>query len=184
MNLWGRIKSFFGRGEAAPAQEPKKGFFGRMREAREERKRQREYEKSQRRMAKMEKQRKKEEDKLKEQRRQEEAAAKEEAQRMEAERDRKARETFKDRWGFNNAQYEGFMKFVNAIPREYIEQLGSDTLVEFFRTGQTYNLSPEQMTSIVKQTMATTEGIYAEDIINDLYANLEAYSADSDGGNI
>lgn len=186
MNLWQRLKGLFSRNEA-PAQEENNSFLGRLRETRQERKRQREYKRSQRRMQHMERQRQKEEERQKEERKSEEQEAKQESEKEERRRYEKARKTFKERWDFSDAQYDRFMQFVNSLPREYIEQLGSETLVEFFRTGETYKLSSDEMATIVKETMETSEGMYAEDIINDLYTNMEGYAQNiknASGGNI
>lgn len=186
MNLWNRLKGIFSRRGSGEASEGRGGFFSGMRERVEERRRDREYRRSQRRMERMERRQRKEEQRQKQQRMNEEQEAKRQAEEEERRRDEKARQTFKERWGFNDDEYGRFMQFINSIPREYIEQLGSDTLVEFFRTGQTYNLSHEEIANVVKQTMETTEGVYAEDIINDLYTNLEGYAQNvkASGGNI
>ena len=165
MGLFSKLGRIFGigKGNATPSGG---GFWQRRREAREERRRERAAKRSERRMDKMEKQRRKEE----------EARQKREDERKKREAHEAARNTFKDRWGFSDQEYDGFIQFVSSIPDELKEVFGSENLVEAFRTGKSLGLNPSDMKAVLDQTYAGSEAGTQEDIINDLYYNMEMFA--------
>ena len=175
MGFFNKLKGLFsGRGAAAPSGSgERKGFFERARERREERRIAREWERSQKRMEKMEKESLKEKAKRKAEERQQ----KREAEQRSREAHERGRETFKDNWGFSDSEYDAFIQFIDGASDELKEVFGSSNLVEAFRTGRSLGLSPDDMKSVLDQTYNMTEGGTQEDIINDLYVNMEAYAA-------
>lgn len=180
MNLWNRIKGIFRRDASAPeGEKTESGFFGRLKQRRAERKRKKEYRRSQRRMEKMERTEQKRQDESKRQRQKEEQFAKWQAEQEERHRDQKARKTFKERWGFSDKEYEGFVGFIASIPKQYVEQVGSDTIVEVFRSGVEMGLTSHDMQIVVRDTienMQVHQFVYAEDVIDDLYTNMQGYA--------
>lgn len=175
MGFFSRLKGIFsGRGAAGASGsgKPSGGFWQRRKEKREEKRREREWKKSQERMEKMEK----ESLKQKAQRKAEEQKQKRASERKSREYHERGRETFKDRYGFNDKEYDGFVQFVDGMGEDLKEVFGSNNLVEAFRTGRSLGLSPADIKSILDQTYNMTEGGTQEDIINDLYSNMEAYA--------
>lgn len=180
MGFFSKLKGLFlGRGAAAPSGSgERKGFFERVRERREEKRIAREWERSQKRMEKMEQESLKQKAKRKAEERREKKAAEQKSREYHE----RGRETFKDNWGFNDREYDEFIQFVDGASEEIKEVFGSNNLVEAFRTGRSLGLSPENMKHVLDQTYNMTEGGTQEDIINDLYVNMEAYAAGSREG--
>lgn len=175
MGFFSKLKGLFsGRGAAAPSGSgERKGFFERVRERREEKRIAREWKKSQERMEKMEQESLKQKAKRKAEERREKKASEQKSREYHE----RGRETFKDNWGFNDKEYDDFIQFIDSASDEIKEVFGSNNLVEAFRTGKSLGLSPEDMTAVLDQTYAMTDGGTQEDIINDLYTNMEAYAA-------
>ena len=149
-------------------------------ERRRERKREREFERSQRRQEKMDRERAEQEEKARKKR--EEEQAKREAEQKERERDQKARDTFKSRWGMDDSEYEAFVQFIASTPPEIKEAFGSDTLVEAFRTANSYGISGSELNYILQQTYAMAEAGTQEDIVNDLFVNIQGYAQNMESG--
>lgn len=175
MGFFSKLKGLFsGRGAAASSGSGEsKGFFERVRERREEKRIAREWKRSQERMEKMEQ----ESLKQKSKRKAEERREKREAEQRSRESHERGRETFKDNWGFSDKEYDAFIQFIDGASDELKEVFGSNNLVEAFRTGRSLGLSPEDMKKVLDQTYNMTEGGTQEDIVNDLYINMEAYAA-------
>lgn len=174
MGFFSKLRSIFsGRGAVAPSGSgERKGFFERVRERREEKRIAREWKRSQERMEKMEKESLKEKARRKAEEREKKRADQE---RREAAHE-KSRGTFKDNWGFNDQEYDDFIQFIDGASDELKEVFGSNNLVEAFRTGRSLGLSPDDMKAVLDQTYNMTEGGTQEDVINDLYINMEAYA--------
>lgn len=162
MGFFERLRNLFTGGAA---EVPRPGFRERVRQRREERRRERDWKRSQKRQEKMEK----------EDRKREEAEQKRKDEQKKREAHEKGRETFKDRWGFNDEEYDGFIQFVSSVPDELKEVFGSENLVEVFRTGKSMGLSPDDMKQVLQQTYSESGGTQ-EDLINDLYVNLQGYA--------
>lgn len=175
MSFFSRLKDIF-RPSGRPEYEAPKGFW----ERRKERRQEREYERSQRRQEKMDRKRREREEK--ERRKREEERQKKEAEEKAREKDAKARETFKDRWGFDDAQYDGFVQFIASVPEDLKEAFGSDTFIEAFRTADRYDISGTELVDILNQTYAMSEGGTQEDIINDLFVNIHGYAQNKQSG--
>ena len=171
----GFFSKIFGR-KAAPGvshkEGPRPGFFDRLRERAADRKRAREWKRSQDRMEKMEKENLREKMKRKAEEREQKRAAEEKSREYHE----RGRETFQDRWNFSDKEYDDFIHFIDGTGEDLKEAFGSNNLVEAFRTGRNLGLSPEDMQYVLKQTYDMTEGGTQEDIINDLYSNMEAYA--------
>lgn len=159
MGFFERLRNLFRGGEAS--QEQRGGFFERARQRRIERQARR----SQKIMEKLEKQQRKEEERKK----------KEADQRKKEEAYKKSAETFKERWGFSSQAYDDFIQFVSSVPDEMKEVFGSENLVEIFRTGNSLGLDPNELKDIVSQTYSEAGGTQ-EDLINDIYFNMEMMS--------
>lgn len=163
-SLFGKV---FGRGEA-----PKRpGFFSKERraerkQARAEKKIQRDYERSQKKQEKMDK-------KIREQEEQQQKYKDEQKKREQQEH---ARSTFKKRYGFNDREYEGFIQFIGSVGEDMKDVYGSMNLVEAFRTGKSLGLDPKDMVQVVKATYSDTFSATQEDLIDDLYRNMEGYA--------
>ena len=179
MSFFSRLKDIF-RPSGRPEYEAPKGFWERRKERRQERKREREYERSKRRQEKMDRERREREEK--ERRKREEEQQKREAEEKARERDAKARKTFQDRWGFNDQQYDDFTKFIASTPDDLKEAFGSETLVEAFRTANEYGISGQDLNDILQQTYAMSEGGTQEDIVNDLFINIQGYAQNMESG--
>lgn len=175
MGFFSKLKGLFSRSQAPSGE--RKGFF----ERRREKKRQREYERSQKRQEKMDKERQAQE--AKEKRKREEEQKKREAEQKERERDQKARNKFKERWGMNDQEYDNFTQFISAVPGELKEVFGSETLLEAFRTANSYNISGSDLNMILKQTYNNAApGSDVEDVINDLFINIQGYAENVKSG--
>jgi hypothetical protein len=156
-------------------------FFGGLfnKEARAERKRDRDYRRSQKRQERMERREEKRRQKEKERRAAEERRAKEEQAQKEEERYKQSEKTFNDRWGFNASMYDNFIQFMNAIPPEVREAFGSEQLVEIFRAGSNINMSPEDLAGLVMESWTSAEDMTAEELVNDLYERMERWESDN-----
>lgn len=179
MSFFSRLKDIF-RPSGKSEYEAPKGFWERRKERRQERKQEREYVRSQRRQEKMDRERREREEK--ERRKREEEQQKKEAEEKARQRDQKARETFKDRWGFNDQEYADFIKFIASIPDDLKEAFGSETLVEAFRTANEYGISGQELNYILQQTYAMSDGGTQEDIVNDLFINIQGYAQNMESG--
>ena len=153
------------------------GLFNK--EVRAERKRERDYRRSQRRQERMERREEKRRQKEKERRAAEERRAKEEQAQKEEERYKKSEKTFNDRWGFNASMYDNFIQFMNAIPPEVREAFGSEQLVEIFRAGSNINMSPEDLAGLVMESWTSAEDMTAEELVNDLYERMERWVSEN-----
>lgn len=177
MGLFNRIKGLFGRQDPTGVSynnegTPRGGFWQRVGDGLKQRRIDRQWKKSQERMEKMERESLR--DKM---RRKAEEAAQKKAyeERMRAAHEQ-GRQSFQEHYGFNDRQYDDFIQFIDGTGEDLKEAFGSENLVEAFRTGREYGLSPEDMRAVLDQTYNMTEGGTQEDIINDLYANMAAYA--------
>lgn len=184
-----RAARIFGR-PAAPAPEQPAGsdrggwfggWFQRRREAREQRKREKEWERSKRRQEKMDREREEYERKKAEEekarRTAEERAQKEADKKRREEADAKMRDTFKERWGFNDQEYDEFLPFIASFDEYMKEWIQSESLVEVFKTGRSYNISGEDIKQIIDATYNEMSGGFtAEDLIDEIYSNIEGYA--------
>lgn len=166
MGFFQWLKNIFTGGRPAGG-----GFFERARQRRFERKAERQAKRSQKIMDKLEKQQRKEDEK-----RQKEADFKKKVEAYN-----KGRETFGQRWGFKDQEYDNFIQFVASIPDEMKEAFGSENLVEVFRTGRDLGLTPEELKGVVSDTYASAGGTQ-EDLINDIYFSMEALSSQKEAG--
>ena len=155
-------------------------FFGGLfnKEERARRKRERDYRRSQRRQERMERREEKRRQKEKEKRASEEQRAKEEKAQKEEERYKQREKTFDKRWGFTPDMHSGFIQFINSIPPEVREAFGSEQLVEVYRSGNNINMSPEDLANLVMNTWNNSEAMTAEELIDELYTNMEQYNED------
>ena len=152
------------------------GFFNK--EARAQRQRERDYRRSQRRQERMERREEKRRQKEREQRAAQERREKEEKAQREEERYKQSEKTFDKRWGFTPDMHSGFIQFINSIPPEVREAFGSEQLVEVYRSGNNINMSPEKLADLVMNTWNNSEAMTAEELIDDLYTNMEQYNED------
>lgn len=167
MGFFSRLREFFfGRGEAA-APSGRVGFGERMRQRRIERQAKR----SQKIMEKLEKQQRKEEEKRK----------KAEDFRKKEEAYNKGRDTFRERWGFSNRDYDNFVQFIASVPDEMKEAFGSENLVEVFRTGKNLGLDPTELKDVITNTYSVAGGTQ-EDLINEIYFNMEELASQKSEG--
>ena len=183
MGFFGKLRErFFGRpAEPSTGSEAAGGWFQRRREAREERKRKREYEKSQRRQEKMDREReeyeRKREEAEKKRREAEEKAKKDEDRKRREQQDQETRAKFKERWGFSDDEYDEFIPFIASFDDYMKEWVQSESLVEIFRTGKSYNLAPDEIKMIIDTTYNDMSGGFtAEDLIDEVYTNMRGYA--------
>lgn len=167
MNIFQRLfNRVMGRGEARA---------GGWRERRAERKREREYKRSQKRMEKLERKEQKREQRERAQRAKEEQQQKQQQRREKERQHKKGEKTFRNRWGFSKGEYDGFIRFMDALPMDIKETFGSEQLVEIYRSGTNLGFDPESLANIVRETVTESDASYAEDLVNAVYEKMTEY---------
>lgn len=168
MNIFQRLfNRVMGRGEA-PA--------GGWRERRAERKREREYLRSQKRIEKLERKEQKREQREKAQRAKEEQQQKQQQRRKKERQHKKGEKTFRNRWGFPKGVYDNFINFISNIPQDIVEAFGSEQLVEVYRTGQNISMNSKDLADIVIEAYTENESMYAEDLLDEVYGRITDYN--------
>lgn len=174
MNIFQRLfKKAMGRGEA-PA--------GGWRERRAERKRERDYLRSQKRMEKLERKEREREQRERAQRAKEEQRQKQQQRREKERQHKKGEKTFRNRWGFPKGEYDNFINFISNIPQDIVEAFGSEQLVEVFRAGENIGMNPKDLADVVMETYTENESMYAEDLLDEVYDRISDYNETVGGG--